>query len=671
MAPSSLFFLAYAASALGAAVNSTFSYSSSSYHSSSSPFVTTRDLLPTYDYVVVGSGPGGGPLASRLARAGKRVLLIEAGDDQGDSDLYRVPGLQLNVGEDPEMRWSYFVEHYSDRAQQIKDTKLAFTTGKNEYIVGEAAVKEMGIDPPIAGILYPRAGTLGGCGSHNAMITTTPFRKDWDTIASITGDSSWSSDDMLKYFVRLENNTYLPAGTPGHGFDGWLSTSLTDLSFVLPDMSIQNVLTGAARALGMNVSFPPPISDFSAALAQDMNSPDPSRDQGVGLFQVPMAVKEGVRNGPRDFVLSTALAKDAYGRRKYHLDIMLNTLATQVTFDVFSTILGKPRANGVRFSTGKSLYGADPRSTGAQGKSGFVRALKEVIVSAGTFNTPQLLKLSGIGPRDELTRFGIRTLVDLPGLGTNMQDRYETTMNWETSEPLSAIANCTFGRPGDKCLEEWKSGTSPSTQGIYSSNGAPLGIILKSSQAAPTDDPDLFMFAGTVDFRGYFPGYSQNGTADSKHWTWGVLKARSRNHAGTVQLRSTNPQDTPVIQFNSFAQGGDKDAAAVAEGLKFIRDMHSKIAPGHGNWTEVWPGKEVEDLETFARNEAWGHHACCTAKIGADDDKMAVLDSEFRVRGTKGLRVVDASIFPDIPNWFISTSIYMASEKAADAILSS
>jgi choline dehydrogenase len=141
-----------------------------------------------------------------------------------------------------------------------------------------------------------------------------------------------------------------------------------------------------------------------------------------------------------------------------------------------------------------------------------------------------------------------------------------------------------------------------------------------------------------------------------------------------VNLTSANPRDTPRITFNSFSQGGDEDLQAVVEGMKYGIEAFEKLIPLDGSFERVWPPTNIsseEDLKEFARNEAWGHHASCTAPMGADDDPMAVLDSEFRVRGVEGLRVVDASIFPKIPGMYIALPIYMASEKAADVIIKS
>jgi choline dehydrogenase len=173
-------------------------------------------------------------------------------------------------------------------------------------------------------------------------------------------------------------------------------------------------------------------------------------------------------------------------------------------------------------------------------------------------------------------------------------------------------------------------------------------------------------------FKGYQEGYAELAITERNWWTWLVLKAHSRNNAGTVLLKSANPLDMPNITFNSFGVGGADDLTAIREGLAFGRRAFNDLIPLDGSFTEHWPGPNVTsdaDLDEFTSNEAWGHHACCTNPIGADDDKMAVLDSSFRVRGVKSLRVVDASVFPKIPGYYISLPIYMISEKAADVIL--
>jgi choline dehydrogenase-like flavoprotein len=174
-------------------------------------------------------------------------------------------------------------------------------------------------------------------------------------------------------------------------------------------------------------------------------------------------------------------------------------------------------------------------------------------------------------------------------------------------------------------------------------------------------------------FHGYFPGYSKLLAEDRSALTWAILKAHTDNHAGTVTLRSADPLDTPLINFRYFKEGtngGRQDLDGVVAGIRFVRDITAQA--GDVIVREERPGSDVKDsvgLEAFVEDNAWGHHASCTCKIGPDDDPMAVLDSNFRVRGVKGLRVVDASVFPKIPGFFIVTSVYMIGEKAADAIL--
>ncbi|KAM0374478.1 hypothetical protein ACHAPY_008723 [Fusarium culmorum] len=382
-----------------------------------------------------------------------------------------------------------------------------------------------------------------------------------------------------------------------------------------------------------------------------------------------------VRGGPRDLILDTANAVNKDGSRKYHLDIKLDTLVSKIRFDKSGS---KPRAVGVDYLEGQSLYNADPRSTSTKpSDSGSVNAKREVIISAGSFNTPQLLKLSGIGPKKELGSFEIPVLVDLPGVGTNLQDRYEATVIGKTAKDFKITSKCTFMETNpDPCLEDWKNGLTPIDKGVYATNGIALAAVMKSSVAQ--NEPDLLVSGAPAKFTGYFPGYALDSLADARHWAWIILKAHSRNNAGTVTLKSKDPRDMPAINFNYYDTGvnkngeGEKDLQATYEGFQFARKAFDSLIPLDGDFDEVWPGNNVtkkEDAKQFLKDEAWGHHASCTCPIGSDDDPMAVLDSEFKVRGTEGLRVVDASVFPKIPGFYIALPLYMVAEKASDVII--
>ncbi|TQN65553.1 Oxygen-dependent choline dehydrogenase [Colletotrichum shisoi] len=600
------------------------------------PFIGKRaanETLDGYDYVVVGSGPGGG--------------------DSGDSWTEKVPALHLMSTEFQDTRWNYFVNHYPDPEQQKRDSKMTYEMPDGSFYVG--------LDPPAEakplGVWYPRAGTLGGCSRHNALISVNAHDSDWSKIVALTGDDSWAPDNMRSYFQKLERNMYLPSSIVGHGYSGWLGTSLTSLSLVVEDQKLLSLIVAAASAMGKSLLgfLLNTVAGLGQVLLRDINAPGQTSE--TGLYQVPLAMTDSIRGGPRDLILDTANA------------------VTKIRFDESGD---EPRAVGVDFLEGSSLYRADPRSGSASPSgSGSVDAKREVIVSAGAFNTPQLLKLSGIGPKAELESFGIPVLVDLPGVGTNMQDRYEVTVIGKTTSDFVITSKCTFLETSpDPCLEQYQQGLEPVSKGVYATNGIAIAIVLKSSVAE--DEPDLFVSGAPAKFRGYFPGYASDSLADAQHWAWIVLKAHSRNNAGTVTLRSADPRDMPAIDFNYYDAGvdgggeADKDLQATYEGFEFSRRASGSLLPLDGSFPEVWPGGNVtgeEDAKQFLKDEAWGHHASCTCPIGADDDPVAVLDSSFKVRGTDGLRVVDASVFPKIPGFYIALPLYVVSEKASHVIV--
>jgi choline dehydrogenase len=236
-------------------------------------------------------------------------------------------------------------------------------------------------------------------------------------------------------------------------------------------------------------------------LTKDLNSGNFGRDDIESVYQIPIAVDADTlkRAGPRDFILSVANAKTSNGDRKYHLDVALNTFVTKIDFNTSgnNTSNNKPRATGVQFMKGQSLYSADPRYSGAKGSRGSVSVKKEVIISAGTFETPKLLKLSGVGPKEELDRFGIKVVKDLPGVGTNLQDRYEVGVIGEARTDFTITKDCTFGyTTPDPCLEKWKKGRTVIGKGVYATNGIAVAATKKSStagQAESSNDPDLFI----------------------------------------------------------------------------------------------------------------------------------------------------------------------------------
>lgn len=634
-----------------------------------------------YDYVVVGSGAGGAPVAARLALAGHSVLVLEAGEDMADSIYTNVPALHFVAAEYPPMAWNFYVNHYPDLETQRRDSKMTWKTPDGEIWVQliDGATPPEGSEP--LGILYPRSGTVGGSSQHNAQIMVYPHASDFQYIVDQTGDSSWDPDNMRQYFERLEKVEYLPNSVAGHGFDGWLATSLTDLTLIAEDLKVASIVLSAAAAMGKIIitSLITTVTGLASTLLVDLNNPSSARDRLEAMYQVPLSINaaDKTRSGPRNFLYEVANTVNADGTRKYKLDIQTNSLVTNILFD---TTGDKPKAVGVDYLSGKSLYRADPRAapSGNAGNPGTVSANREVIISGGTFNTPQILKLSGVGPASELSQFSIPVVVDLPSVGTNMQDRYEVSIIGQTDSDFASIKDCTFqiSQP-DGCLDRYN---SPGLlgKGVYGTSGAAFAVLQRSSEPPPTGEPDIFLSGYPANFVGYFPGYSTYAVQVKNYWSWLTLKAHTRNRAGTVKLRSADPRDTPIIDFNYFHTGttdgdaAEKDLQALYEGTEFSRRAFDKLIPLDGSFSEVQPGRSVtsEDaVKQYIKDEAWGHHASCSCPMGGDNDPMAVLDSKFRVRGVDGLRVVDASVFPTIPGYFVAIPIYMIAEKAAEDIL--
>lgn len=320
------------------------------------------------------------------------------------------------------IRWDFFVERHEDEEQALRDTKYTWQTPDGEYWSKLLYSNEK---PPQGsvkkGLLYPRTGALGGCTVHNAQLMVQATKKDWNDIAELTGDSSWSSKTMDGYFKKLERNEYIQGSLlnpNSHGTKGWLPTRLTPATLIAQDLKIVSLLLAACSATGKGLvsGLLGTVGGALSALSLDVNTMAKNRDVDDILYQMPLSMNSDyIRTGPRDFVLEVAMAKNKDGSKKYKLDIALNTLVTKVNFDQSGDI---PQAVGVDYIFGKSLYRADPRASTGSAKgteAGTINASREVIVSGGAFNTPQILKLSGVGPAEELKAHGIPVVKDLPG----------------------------------------------------------------------------------------------------------------------------------------------------------------------------------------------------------------------------------------------------------------
>jgi len=732
------------------------------------PPAAADPLTTPIDYIVVGSGAGGAPLAARLARAGMRVLVLEAGVDPGaplvprytvravrreaenERLIYSCPGLHaastepdLHDAPDPARTcWSFWVRHYPSQAIQARDSKAR----EDCHNPGEKAV------------LYPRASALGGCTAHHAMISVYGTDYDWHSIADLTGDDSWAPGRMRAIYERIERartgvllgrllrywDWFMQKLDPGRdasvqrGSRGWLNVQLSDPKLAMGDGALfkmvartmievegldkAGALWRAARLL------------ISGRLFQDLdlNDPDTMRTRPEGVAMVPLAVSPGgVRRGPREWLLETRRLLIEEREKRADADPFLG--AVLIATDIFvrrvvfeSGVEGKPpRAIGVEFSRGRHLYDPGKQvSESLDPEKYYCYARREILLCGGAFNTPQILMLSGIGDREHLRASGVEGMagiggnlhtnlfVDLPGVGENLRDRYEISVISEMAEDFSMLDGVKFdpNATDDPALNNWKAEqTQKPRSGLYTTNGAALAILKRSEPrgSKPKDlPPDLLLLGFPAAFRGYYPGWSKDilrkpgdaGDQRSRNlWSWTILKAYSKNR-GTVRLRSNNPFDSPAIDFCYFGQANgtatesgpdlrrDDDFAALEFGIQYVRRLNQGSAKlmkdRDADRAEILPGSDKPGgsaaLADWIVHETWGHHASGTCRIGSDPwranvselrDKGAVLDSSFRVHGVRGLRVVDASVFPTIPGYFISVPIYLVSEKAADTIL--
>ncbi|RAL14743.1 GMC family oxidoreductase [Aspergillus homomorphus CBS 101889] len=555
--------------------------------------LATAFSLADYEFIVIGPGAGGSPLA------GHKTLLLESGDDQGDNTNYNF--------------WNFYVRHYSDDNRQARDYKTVYSTPTGETYVG--------LRPPpgstMKGILYPRGGTFDGSAAHNAL-------------------------------------------TSIYSYCGWLSTQTSSSEVVLDDPQLLGLFLGGVGALGKP-------ANLLTLLAGDINTELPKRDTEPAAYQIPVQTDDGRRRSPRERVLTVRAAG-------HPLAIRTNCHVTKVLFDrsVFP-----PRATGVSFLEGKHLYSASPLARQDNfflgGIPGTAIPSREVIIAGGVSNSPQLLHLSGIGPAENLRQWGIEPLVNLPGVGTNLQDHYEIVVISRFPNKSSFLHGCTFSYPEgpDPCYQRWQIPIH-GHRATYATAGFPVGLLYKST-VTTNNTCDVLLFGGPTGYRGFWPGFSVNITSDHRIFVWAVLEAHPRNRAGTVSLKSTDSLETPDIEFNYYDTGSpgyEEDLQAQVEGILLARNALEKQPTP---FKEILPGPEVATREyiiRYAQDTAWGHHGCCTCPIGADDDPMAVLDSKFRVRGVTGLRVVEGSAFSWLPSSFPVLATYMIAEKAAAEILS-
>ncbi|KAK4148468.1 oxygen-dependent choline dehydrogenase [Chaetomidium leptoderma] len=631
------------------------------------------DNNATYDYIVVGSGPGGGIVASNLALAGHSVLLIEAGRDASDDISTTVNALYYPQSHD--LQWSFFVKHHSDPDVEGRYRLLTWTLPDGTYWIGPKA--KAPADAKLNGVWYPRGATLGGSAIVNARASVLPNDADWNKMAELAGDVSWSAENMRKIFVKIERNLYRRGNETmaGHGFNGFVEVGQGDSSYYLQQPGRLALLSHVAENLvGHHV-------DQAAALdylERDANFLGASRDKAAEPFGLPNHDNnKGRRWTPRDFVKDT-VAKTP------KLTLALESLATKILFDKSKST---PKATGIEYLQGAGVYGASwqyDKATAPKGTKKRAFARKEVIVSGGVFNSPQLLQLSGIGNAKLLRSLGILVVSDLPGVGENLRDNQElpvaglSPVNITSLPRDPAWVTCTFGAPGDPCLAQWEQGT-----GAYTLPSGNSECAFLKTKHSPDGNRDVITFAPPGVFRGFSPPASNMPFADTPDAVWRSLaRMNVQNAAGYVRITSTDPTATPDINIRQYESpdGGDVDLGAMVDAVAWVRSVFMSLPAPYGPATPTEPPcnagidvdgycKDPEEDRKFVYEQTFGHHPVGTCKMGKKGDKMAVVDSKFRVFGVEGLRVVDASIYPVAPGGFPVLPTFMVGQKGSEAIL--
>jgi choline dehydrogenase len=451
-------------------------------------------------------------------------------------------------------------------------------------------------------LYWPRGKGWGGSSSINAMIYTRGHPRDYDRWRQL-GAEGWSWSDVLPYFKRAEGNER--GSDAFHGGDGPLTVS---------DGKSSNPLFRAFVQAGVQAGYRE-TADFNGA-----------SQEGFGPYQ--FTIKNGKRWSSASAYLRPALTRK-------NLTVVSNAHATRVLFEA-------GRAMGAQFVRNKEKQ--------------TVRAVREVLLAGGTVNTPQLLLLSGIGDPEILRRFDIDVVADIKGVGRNLQDHLDCSIQYECTQPITFHK---FHQPLTRLktgLEYMLFGTGAATgQGLES------GAFLKSRPERETPDLQLHFVAALM--------FDHTRKDSDRHGFMAHVCQLDPQSRGFVSLKSPDPLVAPLIQPNYLESASD--IAVLRQGVKIVRDVFAAPAFDPYRGPELMPGAAVRsdaEIDEFIRRSAETiYHPVGTAKMGTDAD--SVVDPQLRVHGVEGLRVVDASVMPALVSGNTNAPTIMIAEKAADMIL--
>jgi choline dehydrogenase len=452
-------------------------------------------------------------------------------------------------------------------------------------------------------VFQPRGKVLGGSSSINGLLYVRGQHEDYDRWRQ-HGNNGWGFDDVLPYFKKAENQQR--GADDFHGSGGPLPVS--DLGHPDP---LSAAFIAAAAETGLPVN-----PDFNGAL-----------QEGAGFFQTT------TRHGRRASA-AVAYLRPAKGRN--NLRVETSALAQRIVFD------GR-RADAVEYRQAGALKTA--------------RARREILVSGGTFNSPQLLQLSGVGPADLLRKHGIDVVLDAPGVGHDLQDHMQVRVVMRCSQRITL--NDIVNHPVRKILMGMR---------YAAFRTGPLTIAAGTSGAFFRTNPRL----ATPDIQVHFLPFSTDKMGEKLHsfsgFSASVCQLRPESR-GSLRIRSADPAAPPEIRINYLAT--EVDRTANVEGLKMLRKILQAPALRSYVTEEVDPGaKVVSDEALLSYCRARGstiYHPTSTCRMG--NDALAVVDQRLRLRGIEGLRVVDASVMPDLVSGNTNAAVIMIAEKASDMIL--
>ena len=452
-------------------------------------------------------------------------------------------------------------------------------------------------------IACPRGKVLGGSSSINGMVYVRGHPLDFERWEE-EGANGWGYRNVLPYFRRAE--TFQGSADAYHGDAGPLATAHGRKSNPLYDAFIE-----AGRQAGYGLSA-------------DLNG---ERQEGFGALG--MTVRDGVRWSTANAYLKPAM-------KRPNLRVFTYALATQIAFE------GR-RAVGVRYRRG-----ARERTA---------RARREVILSGGPINSPQLLKLSGVGPAAELRALGIDVVADRPGIGENLQDHLEFTFQVASKQPITLFAHTGLIKRALIGAEWLMRG-----RGLGASNHFEAGGFIRSRAGVLYPDIQFHFLPMAVAYDGSTLAKEHGFQAHV-----GPMRSKSR---GSVRLKSPDPTQPPRIQFNYMSH--PEDWMEMRACARLTREIFAQRAFDPYRGREIKPGAKCvsdEAIDTFVRDHVdTAYHPSCSCKMGSPVDPFAVVDPETRVIGVEALRVVDSSIMPSITNGNLNAPTIMLAEKAADMI---